>query len=253
MFPNRSRVVGLCMAVLLGWLLGGCATPGSPALAESVASGYTRYAYAVVSFEADRLEARDARAAQALRERAARLYARARHQALAALEADQPGFLAALSQPDPARWPTLRADQVGLAYWGAAAWAGQISLSKDDPETVADLPLAIRLAERAYATAPDHGDGALASLMGTLEAARPGGAPARALTYFDQALQLGQGRAAGALLAKAEGWAQPAGDKAAFAALLGEALAVSARHPSLANDVARRRAQWLLDQIDDLF
>ena len=58
MFPNRSRVVGLCMAVLLGWLLGGCATPGSPALAESVASGYTRYAYAVVSFEADRLEGR---------------------------------------------------------------------------------------------------------------------------------------------------------------------------------------------------
>lgn len=253
MFAIRSRLVGLCMAVLLGWLLGGCSTLGSPALAESVASGYTQYAYAFVSFEADRLEARDARAAQALRERAARLYAHARHQALAALEADQPGFMAALSQPDPARWPSLRPDQVGLAYWGAAAWAGQISLSKDDPEIVADLPLSIRLAERAHATAPDHGDGALASLMGTLEAARPGGSPARALAYFDQALQLGQGRQAGALLAKAEGWAQPAGDKTAFAALLDEALAVSARHPSLANDAARRRAQWLLAQIDDLF
>ena len=253
MFAIRSRLVGLCMAVLLGWLLGGCSTLGSPALAESVASGYTRYAYAFVSFEADRLDATDARTAQSLRQRAARLYASAWQHARAALEADQPGFMAALSQPDPARWPSLRPDQVGLAYWGAAAWAGQISLSKDDPEVVADLPLSIRLAERAYATAPEYGDGALASLMGTLEAARPGGSPARALVFFDQALQLGQGREAGAPLAKAEGWAQPAGDKAAFAALLDEALAISTRHPSLANDAARRRAQWLLDQIDDLF
>jgi hypothetical protein len=29
---------------------------------------------------------------------------------------------------------------VALAYWGAAAWGGLISLSKDDPDTVADLP-----------------------------------------------------------------------------------------------------------------
>lgn len=253
MLLRRSRWVGLCMAVLLGWLLGGCATRGPSVLAESLARGTTQYAYAVVSFEADRLESRDARAAQALRARAARLYASAWQHARIALDADQPGFMAALSQSDPAHWPVLRAEQVGLAYWGAAAWAGQISLSKDDPETVADLPLAIRLAERAYASAPEHGDGALASLMGTLEAARPGGSPARALTYFDQAIELGHGRQAGALLAKAEGWAQPAGDQAAFAALLGEALAVSTRHPSLANDAARRRAQWLLDQIDDLF
>ena len=35
--------------------------------------------------------------------------------------------------------------------------------------------------------------------------------------------------------------------------LLDEVLAISTRHPSLANDAARRRAQWLLDQIDDLF
>ena len=253
MLLRRSRVVGLCMAVLLGWLLGGCATLGPTVLAEPLARSTTQYAYAVLSFEADQIEARDARAAQVLRARAARLYASAWQRARAALEHAQPGFMAALSQPDPARWPSLRLDQVGLAYWGAAAWAGQISLSKDDPETVADLPLAIRLAERAYASAPGHGDGALASLMGTLEAARPGGSPTRALAYFDQALQLGQGRQAGVLLAKAESLAQPAGDKATFASLLDEALAVSRRHPSLANDAARQRAQWLLDQIDDLF
>ncbi|HMZ75988.1 MAG TPA: TRAP transporter TatT component family protein, partial [Rhodocyclaceae bacterium] len=40
-------------------------------LATAVAGGFTQYAYAFVAFDADRLEARDSRGAQALRERAA--------------------------------------------------------------------------------------------------------------------------------------------------------------------------------------
>jgi hypothetical protein len=39
-------------------------TPGNLKLAESVASGFTQYAYAFVSFEADQLQSKDAKAAQ---------------------------------------------------------------------------------------------------------------------------------------------------------------------------------------------
>ena len=46
--------------------------PGHAALAESVAAGFTQYAYAFVAFEADRIEAEDARAAERLRARAAK-------------------------------------------------------------------------------------------------------------------------------------------------------------------------------------
>ncbi|RTL40492.1 MAG: hypothetical protein EKK49_02750 [Rhodocyclaceae bacterium] len=230
--------------------------PGHAPLAAAVAGGFTQYAYAFVAFEADRLEATDAKAAQRLRERAARLYRRGRDHALAALERTQPGFRQHLA--DPAQLAALRLapEQVALAYWGAASWGGLISLSKDDPDTVADLPLAVALAQLAWRTEPGFGNGSLAGLMGTFEAARPGGSRQQALAYFDEALRLGNGRNAGAFVGKAEGIAQPAGDKAAFLDLLQQAVAIQDPPGSplaLSNEVMRRRARWLIDSADDLF
>lgn len=227
--------------------------PGHLKLAEAVAGGFTQYAFAFVASEADRIEARDARAAQRLRERAARLYLRAQGHALAALEHRQPGFLRDLSSPDGSRGPVLARAEVGVAYWGAAAWGGFISLSKDRPDTVADLPLAIRLAQLAYRQDPDHAQGGLASLMGSFELARPGGTTAQALAYFDHAIRLAAGRSAAPLVAKAESIAQPAGDRAGFERLLREAVAASAGQTDLQNAVMRERALWLLATIDDLF
>jgi hypothetical protein len=228
-------------------------TPDHARLAEAVAAGFTQYAYAFVAFEADRIEAQDARAAQRLRERAARLYRRAQRHAMAALAQQRPGFAQALASADPGAWPRIAEAQVGLAYWAAAAWAGAISLSKDDPDAVADLPLAVRLAQQAYQTAPGHSEGALASLLGTLEAARPGGSVAQARVYYERASAAGAGRNAGVFVAQAEALALPAGDRAAFEALLGSALAAAAAQPDLANAVMRERALWLLGQADDLF
>ena len=228
--------------------------PQHAGLAAAVAGGFTQYAYAFVAFEADRLDATDTRAAEQLRRRAARLYQRGRDHALAALEARHPGFATALAQPAAAL--RLGADDVPLAYWGAAAWGGLISLSKDAPDTVADLPLAIRLARLAWEADPAFGNGDLASLMGSFEVGRPGGTPAGAARFFDEAIRLSGGCSVGAFVAKAEGIAQPAGDKAAFRALLGQALALPeapAGAHSLADEVMRRRARWLLDNTDDLF
>lgn len=228
-------------------------TPGHARLAEAVAGGFTQYSYAFVAFEADRLESRDVKAAQRLRERAARLYLRAQRHALAALERQTPGFAQSLASANPALWPRLRAEQVGLAYWAAASWGGYISLSKDDPDVVADLPLVVRLASLAWQLKPDHGDGALASLMGSFEAARPGGSSQQALIYFDQAIAFSGGRNAGAFVAKAEGWALPVNNRPAFEALLRQALAASETRRDLSNGVMRERALWLLEAADDLF
>ena len=230
--------------------------PGHAPLAAAVAGGFTQYAYAFVAFEADRIETQDAKAAQRLRERAARLYRRGRDHALAALEAKHPGFSRQLASNKPADWPRLEQHQVALAYWAAAAWGGAISLSKDDPDAVADLPLAVRLARLAWNTDPAFGDGNLAGLMGSFEASRPGGSQTQALAYFDEALRLGGGRSAGAFVGKAEGIAQPAGDKAAFVDLLQQAAAVKDAPGSplaLSNEVMRRRARWLIESADDLF
>ena len=230
-------------------------TPGHVALAESVAGGFTQYAYAFVAFEADRTESSDARAAQRMRERAARLYERAHRHAMLALEQAQPGLRAALAkQPGSLR---VTAAQAGLAYWAAASWAAAISLSKDRPDTVADLPLAVALAQAAYAVDPGHGQGALASLLGTLEASRPGGSRAQALAYFDKALASAGRTRTAVYVAMAEALALPSGDRAAFERWL--QLALQSAPPAaegrsdLGTRVMTERAQWLLASIDDLF
>ena len=126
-------------------------------------------------------------------------------------------------------------------------------MSKDDPDLVADLPLSMRLTELAWQADPTYGQGALASLMGTLEAAKVGGSRPKAQAYFDQAIALGQGKEAGPLVAKAEGVALPAEDRKQFEQLLQQALAISQAHRSLQNEVMRERAQWLLSSVDELF
>ena len=228
-------------------------TPAHLPLAQSVASGLTQYAYAFVAFEAERLNGADPKAARQLNERARRLYWRAHRHAMTALSRANPDLLAILKQPRPNQKASLSADQVGLAYWAAASWGAFIALSKDDPDAVADLPLVGRLAELAWRTAPDHGEGALASLMGQIEAARPGGSAAKAAAFFDQAIAASGGQNAGPFVAKAEAIAQAAGDRPAFEALLQKALTVSAKHTDLSSQIMRQRAQWLLDNADDLF
>ncbi len=243
-------------------------SPGHLALAESVAGGFTQYAYAFVAFEAERLEGTDARAAQRMRQRAARLYERAHRHAMAALEAQQPGFaraLAASTLTSPAittpvagaaaGGPPLRLEpaQVGVAYWAAASWGAFIALSTDKPDLVADLPLAMRLAQLAYAAQPDHGQGALALLMARFELARPGGTPRAAEVFFARADTAAGTPTPATLVARAEALALPAGDRAGFERLLRQAIAAATPRRDLASQVLRERAQWLLDTVDDRF
>jgi hypothetical protein len=225
-------------------------TPAHTALATSVSSGFTQYSYAFVAFEAEKLEGQDAKAALQQRQRAARLYDRAKQHGLRALSLQQPELLTALASDRPV---PLRAEQVGLAYWTAAAWAGAISLSKDQPERVADLPLVLKLAQAADALAPSYDQGGLASLLGMLEASRPGGSAAKAANYFARSGQASMGRSAGVFVAEAEALALPAGDRPRFEALLQRALQVAQTHRNLSNEVMRERAQWLLNTLDDRF
>ena len=203
-------------------------SPGNLKLAESVAAGFTQYAFAFVAFDAEKLESQDAKAAQRMRERAARLYLRANQHAA------------------PAPCTTG-------AWHAAASWGGFISLSKDDPDKVADLPLAVNLAALAWKKNPDFNRGGLTSLMGTFEASRPGGSMVLAEKYFNQAIAQSKGESAGPWVAKAEVIALKKQDQKVFIQWLNEALQIAKTHRNLENEVMRERAMWLLDMVDDLF
>lgn len=222
--------------------------PGHGPLALAVSSGFTQYAYAFVALDADRIEATDAKAALRGRQRAARLYDRALNHALAALQAQRPDVMQSLAA---GRDPGLAREQVPLAHWAATAWAALISLSKDQPERVAELPQVVRLARAADQIDPGHAEGALASLLGTLEASRPGGSSVEAMRYFERARLVAGDRQAGVFLAEAEALAST--DRTRFEALLQKTVNTARAHRTLANEAIRERAQWLLDTLDERF
>jgi len=172
-------------------------TPEHPGLLSAAASGVTQYAFAFVQQEADELEARDLAAAEALRARARRLYLRARNYGLRGLEVDHFGFPNAVrANPRAAVQAATEAD-VPLLYWTAAAWGAAISLSKDTPELVAQLPAMEALIDRALELDESFGRGAIHTFLVTYEMSRQGvrGDPAaRARTHFARAMTLSEGK-----------------------------------------------------------
>lgn len=234
-------------------------SPRHPGLLFATASGFTQYAYAFVQMDADELEDEDFGAAEALRTRARRLYLRARDYGLRGLEARHPGFAARLRAQAQAGAATARRGDVPLLYWTAASWGAAISLAKDDPDLIKDVPQVEALIDRALALEPDWGDGAIHSFLITYEMARVGaeGDPAaRARRHFERALALGRGAQAGPYVAFAEAVCVARQDLEQFDTLLEQALAVdpdAVPDQRLLNLVMQRRARWLASQREDLF
>lgn len=231
--------------------------PQHAALLAATARGYTQFAYAFLQQEADEIEHQDVAAAYRLRERARKLYRRARDYGLRALEATHPGFSAALKTQPAAALDAMSLEDVPRLYWSGAAWALMIALSKDDPDAVADVPLMSAMMARAMTLDETFDAGALHVFMISFEMARSGarGQPA-AREHFRRALELSGGRQAGPYVALAEAVAVPAQDRREFETLLAAALKIDpdlAPEWRLANTLMQRRAQWLLARADQLF
>ncbi|MGA2176171.1 MAG: TRAP transporter TatT component family protein [Verrucomicrobiota bacterium] len=233
--------------------------PRHRGLLLAAASGFTQYAFAFVQEEADETEARDLAAAEALRTRARRLYLRAQRYGLRGLEVGHPGFSdALLAHPRAAAQCAAKKD-VPLLYWTACAWAGAISLSKDNPHLVAQVPAMEALIDRALELDESFDHGAIHGFLISYEMSRQGAAgdpAARARSHFERAMALSGGTDAAPLLALAESVAVQKQDVQEFDSLLQQALAINPdAHPEtrLLNLVMQRRARWLLSRKSDLF
>jgi len=234
-------------------------TPQHQGLLSAAASGFTQYAFAFVQQEADELEARDLAAAEALRMRARRLYLRAQTYGLRGLEVNHPGFPnALLANPRAAVRAATKAD-VPLLYWTAIAWAAAISLSKDNPELIAQIPAMEALMDRALELDESYYRGAIHTFLVTYEMSRqgaPGDPATRARTHFDRAMALSEGKNAAPLVALAEAVAVKQQDVKEFESLLNRALIINPNaNPDtrLLNVVMQRRARWLLSRKAELF
>jgi len=232
--------------------------PENQDLLLSTCSGFTQYAYAFVEADSARLQFSDYRESRRLSERALNLYLRARGYCLRALELDRAGISERLVlQPELAA-AELGLDEIDRIYWTAAAWGSAISAGVHRLDIVADLPAVRALFGRGLELDEGYSEGAIHEALISLEALPEamGGSPQRARQHFERALELSHGRSASPFVAFAANVLVPAQDAAGFRRHLSDALEIdpdATPELRLANHVARSRAQFLLDHVEDFF
>lgn len=235
-------------------------SPRHTGLLLAAASGFTEYSYAFVDLQAEQIEEQSSERADALRERARKLYLRAHGYAIRGLETKYPGFGKALDDDAAAALKRVRKRDVPLLYWTAASLGLAISSSKGNPEMIAQLPLVEMIVNRIVELDESYSDGAVPEFLITLEAARSGvkleDQEAAMRRHFDRALAISKGKRAGTYVSFAENASIPVQNGDEFTSMLEKALAidVDADPPNrLANIVAQRRARWLLQHKKELF
>ena len=233
--------------------------PEHDGLLQAAASGFTQYAYVYVHQPADAIELVDVGRGYAMRDRARRLYLRARNYGLRGLDARHPGFIERLyREPEEALADCTDRD-VALLYWTTVASAAAVGLGKDDPNLLGQLPIIEAMAQRALTLDESYSAGDLHVFMINYEMARPGGgevAARRAREHFERAVTLSDGHKAAAYVALAESLSVAQQDHAEFNRLLHTTLMLdidSRPEWRLANRVSQERARWLLDHAHHYF
>src|SRR5437588_4946138 len=234
-------------------------SPKHKGLLLATSRGFTQYAYAFVEQDGDELEDKDLRAATEMRVRARKLYLRARNYGLRGLEVNHRGVEKALRADPKIATKTATKEDVPLLYWTAVSWAGAVSLGKDHPELIGEVPIVEALIDRALELNESFDYGAIHSFLISYEMSRQntaGSVEARARKHFDRAVELSGGQLAGPFVSLAEALCVQKQNMKEFKALLERALAINPdARPEwrLVNLIMQRRAKWLLGRTDELF
>lgn len=234
-------------------------SPRHRGLLFAASSGFMQYAYAFIKEESDEIEPEDFAASTEMRARARNMFLRARDYGVRGLETTHAGFGAQLSKDPQLAVKAAKKEDVALMYWTAAAWGMAITLSKNEPELIVDLPIVEALIDRALELNEAFDNGAIHSFLITYETVRQGaeGDPLeRSRKHFERAMALSKGFQAGPLVSLAESVSIAKQDRNEFQSLLNQALAVDVNampEYRLANLIMQRRAKWLMSRIDELF
>ncbi len=232
--------------------------PEHRGLIVALSRGYTQYAAAFVWQDA--VESPDPAQADAGKERAKRLYLRARDYGLRGLSLGRPGFTEALAKDPAGAVAAAEREDVPLLFWTGVSWTLAAAASWNDPGLLADLPRCEALMRRALALREDYESGAVHEYFIAFEGGRSeamGGSTERARRHFERAMELSGGKKVSPLVTLAESVSVREQNRKEFLDLLDRALAFDVRGGApefrLANLVAQRRARWLKGRVDDLF
>jgi hypothetical protein len=239
-------------------------TPNNEDLGLNLAKAYVGYAQGWVEEEYERSWAKnDVDRADHLRARARYLYLRARDLALHAMRVRDDGIDAAIKGGENKVRAYLKeeykdADDVAPLFWAGLAWGASINMSLDQPDLIADLPVAIAMVERAVELDDMFFNGAGYLFLATAEAAMPaamGGNPEKARVLFEKGLARTERKNHMLHVAYARIYAVNNQKRDLFNKLLMEVIDAPDLGPKtrLSNKIARVRADRYLKEEDKLF
>lgn len=233
--------------------------PDHKRLRTAAAAYFTQYAFGFIQLEADYVEVDDFERAEAMRERARKLFLRARNHGLYRIELDHPNFSESLADDPQSAVSGLEKELIETIYWTAAAWGSAITLGKTDPFLVSEIPQMEALIDHALTLDPNWNHGAIHGFLTTYEMSRQVGRDdpiAASRAHFEQAIEASESNALAPYVALAEAVCIQTQDVEEFQSLLETALEIdidAAPANRLENLLMKKRAEWLLEQKDELF
>jgi len=233
------------------------ATPRHVALLTALAKDFTEYGYAFVQSDSQYIGESDYAKSKELKQRAKKIYIRARDYGLRGLDVRRDHFSDMLPlSPQATAAKIDNKEDVELLYWTGVSWMAAISIDKNDMDLLADRTQAEALIYRAYELDPDFDSGSIHNFLITYEASRPGGSIEKAKEHYKRALELNQGQDASSYVNYAENIDEAEHNQEEFEEMLHKALAIDPdKKPSwrLVNLIMQKRAKWLLSRVETLF
>ncbi len=154
---------------------------------------------------------------------------------------------------------TFDKKNIQALYWTAMNWAGWINLNLDTPEARTDIPKMEAMLEFINSLDDSYNNGSVHALLGALYANRPkadGGDPEKAREEFDKAFTYSGNSIFAFHVMYARYYACQIQDRELFKKTLATILETPANtyaDKTFLNEIARRKAKVLLDNIDTYF
>jgi tetratricopeptide (TPR) repeat protein len=151
------------------------------------------------------------------------------------------------------------AGEVPALFWTANSWLAWIGLNPDDPQALMDLPKVIDMLERVVEIDETFYYGSTHAALGTYYASLPkmlGDNTLKAKQHFDKAFEISQGKMLLMYYLYAKFYAYQVQDRDLFVKTLEKIIQTpSDKYPDMAfaNELAKRKAKVLLDNVDMYF
>ena len=219
---------------------------------------WTKYTYGFIMEKADRIIMEDYKGGKTLYAQANKNFTKAVSYGEKSLSIKFPNYNSWVSDKSKQSPHFTEVDLPNL-FWTAAAYGGAISSSRANPEWVILLPRVGYLLETALKIKPEWSKGALYGAMISYSMNRhdaKGDKVEIAREYFDKAIKASNGLDLSPYVTFAESVSIPMQNRNEFTNLIYKALNLDTKTDPdlrLTNHIARKRAEWLLDNIDEFF